>query len=97
MTSAAKFLLENSADASLKSDYGTTALIFASRRGNIDLVELLLEKNPECINVGDNSCVSKQTLLNHYFLFVFATQIAKKAVRRSVFLTIWHCILSGTL
>ena len=57
MTSAAKFLLENGADVSLTNEYGTTALIFASRRGNIDLVELLLEKNPQCVNTGDNSDV----------------------------------------
>ena len=59
MTSAAKFLLDKGARVDLESAYGTTALGFAARRGNIELVDLLLEKNPELVNKGDNSEVSQ--------------------------------------
>ena len=63
MTSAAKFLLERGAQVGLKSDYGTTSLAFACRRGNVELVDLLLEKNPGLVDVGDNSDVSRKFIV----------------------------------
>lgn len=63
MTSAAKVLLDKGAEVDSKNAYGTTALGFAARRGNVDLVDLLLESNPELVNRGDNSSVCCDELI----------------------------------
>jgi ankyrin repeat protein len=44
-----KLLAENGAKLDLKSNDGTSALIFASQNGNIEIAKLLLEKgaNPD--------------------------------------------------
>ena len=54
MASTAKFLLEKGADPTRKNKYGTTALRFAARTGNVALTWALL--NSPNVNVNE-TCV----------------------------------------
>ena len=54
MASTAKFLLEKGADPTRKNKYGTTALHFAARTGNVALTWALL--NSPNVNVNE-TCV----------------------------------------
>ena len=51
MASTAKFLLEKGADPTRKNKYGTTALHFAARTGNVALTRALL--NSPNVNVNE--------------------------------------------
>ena len=55
MASTAKFLLEKGADPTRKNKYGTTALHFAARRGNMKVCQMLLD------NTGLDSTDGGQT------------------------------------
>ena len=57
MTSTASFLITKGADVMFKNKYGTTALHYASRRGNKVLVLKILEVPNVDINVQDGNLV----------------------------------------
>ena len=59
MKESAKYLIERGARIDLKSQYGTTTLLFAARRGNTELVRLLLQKDRNLVNISDNSKVDE--------------------------------------
>ena len=54
MASTAKFLLEKGADPTRKNKYGTTALHFAARTGNVALTRTLLDLPGVNVNETDN-------------------------------------------
>lgn len=60
MTSTAKFLLEHEADPLIQNIYGTSALHFAARRGNLNICRLLSAIPQVDVNDRDNAgvCIS---------------------------------------
>ena len=44
-----RFLLDNKADVNATNNYGTTPLIYACRRGHIDIVRILIESGADYI------------------------------------------------
>jgi len=61
MSDVANLLLDLNADATLSNKYGTTALHFACRRGNLQLCERLIDTGVE-INATDNQGTSATPL-----------------------------------
>lgn len=83
MTSCFKVLLENKANVKLFDRYGSTALHFACRRGNIDICRMILEPSQDAVdaatgvnrdpvnpNVVDNAKVS-------FLVFFFSKNSAR--------------------
>jgi len=52
MTSCFKVLLENKANVKIFDRYGSTALHFACRRGNIDICRMILEPNLDAVDAA---------------------------------------------
>ena len=48
-------LLKRQADATIRNKYGTTALHFAARRGNLESCQLLLDTAGVDVNMKDNA------------------------------------------
>lgn len=63
MTTSAKCLIQKDADVNIPTEYGTTVLFFASRRGNVELVKVLLEIPSVDVNKSDHSDVSPLSVL----------------------------------
>lgn len=68
MMAAAKCLVNKGANVNVCTEYGTTTLFFAARRGNAELVEMLLEMPSVDVNKADNSLVSFVILSDGYIL-----------------------------
>jgi len=63
-----KFLVEKNADLTLKDSEGRTALDYAKRRGNLEIVDLLSEEKPITLNTGKNTA---RSLNDTYSNFIF--------------------------